>query len=224
MAIKDWPADQRPREKLTTQGAQALNDCELLAIFLRTGLPGIDAVSLAQKLLQQFGSLRELIGASQREFCAANGLGPAKYVQLQASIEMARRCLTQELQQKQTVQHAAVAKQLALTELGAEPNEVFAALWLDNQHQLLKFQRLFQGSIAQASVHPRVVVQSGLAVNAAAVILCHNHPSGVTEPSTADIQITAQLREALLLFDIRILDHLVVGGNQVCSMTERGLI
>ena len=224
MAITDWPAAERPREKLIRQGAAALSDAELLAIFLRTGVKGITAVDLARQLLNQFGSLRGLLAADKPTFCAAHGLGEAKYVQLQAVLEMARRHLSETLQQAERVDRPELAKQLAISHLREQPNETFAVMLLDNQHQLLRFKVLFHGTIDQAAVYPRVVAQTALAEGAAAVILCHNHPSGVAEPSDADVRITNRIKQALLLLDIRLLDHLVVGDGEVVSLASRGAI
>jgi len=224
MAITDWPAAERPREKLVKQGAAALSDAELLAIFLRTGVKGLTAVDLARQLLTEFGSLRDLLAADRAQFCAAHGLGEAKFVQLQAVLEMASRHLSERMQRGTPIDSAELAKQLALSQLRDQPNETFAAMFLDNQHQLLRFRVLFQGTIDQAAVYPRVIAEAALEEGAAAVILCHNHPSGVAEPSDADLRITLRIRDALQLLDIRLLDHLVVGDCVVTSLAARGAI
>lgn len=222
MAIKDWPADERPREKLLQRGAAALSDAELLAIFLRTGCAGKSAVDLARELLCDFGSLRALLESSQREFCRALGLGNAKYTQLQAVLEMARRHLAEQLQERDALSSVMAVRQYLTHQLRHRHQEVFCALLLDNQHRLLSFEELFQGTIDGASVYPREVVKMVLAHNAAAVIFAHNHPSGVAEPSQADRHITERLVNALNLVDVRVLDHLIVGDGDVVSFAERG--
>ena len=222
MSIKDWPADERPREKLLQKGAVALSDAELLAIFLRTGLPGLSAVELARTLLNDFGSLKALIQAPLSQFCQGKGLGAAKYVQLQAVMELSHRCMQQSLQHEAVFTEPALVKRYLSQQLGSSCREVFQVLFLDNQHRLLKSEPLFYGTIDASPVYPRVVVQQALTYNAAAVILAHNHPSGVAEPSQADRSITERLQRALQLVDIRLLDHLVVGDGEVVSFAERG--
>ncbi|WP_390616756.1 DNA repair protein RadC [Maricurvus nonylphenolicus] len=224
MAISDWPLAERPRERLLAQGPSALSDAELLAIFLRTGCAGKSAVDLARELLSRFGSLRGLLEADQNSFCAAQGLGTAKYSQLQAVLEMARRHLGENLARGQAFTSPATVKDFVCAKLRHRQQEVFAVLWLDNQHRLLAFKELFQGTIDGASVYPREVVKQALAANAAAAIFTHNHPSGVAEPSQADERITQRLTEGLALVDIRVLDHLIVGDGEVISFAERGLI
>lgn len=224
MAIKHWPAGERPREKLLAQGARALSDAELLAIFLRTGHAGKSAVDLARDLLLRFGGIGPILSADQKAFCTAKGLGGAKYVQLQAVLELARRHLGEQLVREQVF----ARPDTVATYLGAHfrdyEREVFLALFLDTRHRLIASEELFQGTIDGASVYPREVVKRALRHNAAAVILAHNHPSGVAEPSGADTRITRLLREALALVDIRLLDHLVVGAGEVVSLAERGLL
>ncbi len=222
MAITDWPAEERPREKLLTKGSQALTDAELLAIFLRTGCNGKSAVDLARELLQHFGNLRSLLHASQREFCKALGLGNAKYAQLQAVLEMSRRHLAEQLQREQQFTSSASVKNYLRAQLRDRKAEVFAVLFLDSQHRLIAFEELFQGTIDGAAVYPREVVKRALSHNAAAVILAHNHPSGIAEPSSSDHAITKQLKEALQLIDIRTLDHFIVGDSEVLSFADRG--
>jgi DNA repair protein RadC len=223
MAITDWPADERPRERLLKQGAAALSDAELFAIFLRTGVAGRSAVDLARDLLIHFGSVRGLLNASQDEFTAAKGLGDAKFAQLQAVLELARRHFAEEARAGSVMDSPAATRRFLQAELRDATQEVFAVLFLDNQHRVLAFERLFYGTINQAAVHPREVVKAVLRHNAAAVILAHNHPSGVAEPSVADRDITLRLRDALNLIDVRVLDHIIV-GNPCVSMAERGLI
>ncbi len=224
MAISDWPEAERPRERLLAQGAAALSDAELLAIFLRTGCAGKSAVDLARDLLVRFGSLRRLLEADQEAFCAAQGLGQAKFTQLQAVLEMARRHMSESLQRSDAFTSPARVKEFVAAHLRHRQQEVFAVLWLDNQHRLIAYRELFQGTIDGASVYPREVVKQALAINAAAVIFTHNHPSGVAEPSQADQRITVRLRDALALVDIRVLDHLVVGDGEVVSFAEKGLL
>jgi DNA repair protein RadC len=224
MAIRDWPAGERPREKLLARGATALSDAELLAIFLRTGISGKSAVDLARELLQAFGGLRPLLAAEHGAFCAAPGLGDAKYAQLQAVLEMGRRHLFEELAHGPALTSPATCRAYLQARLASHPNEVFACLFLDSRHRVIACEELFHGTINGASVHPREVVRRALAHNAAALILAHNHPSGVAEPSRADIQLTARLRDALALVDVRVLDHLVVAAGDWASLAERGLL
>jgi DNA repair protein RadC len=224
MAICDWPEAERPREKLLQRGSAALSDAELLAIFLRTGLPGISAVDLARELLQQFGGLRPLLEADQASFCRGKGLGSAKYVQLQASLELSRRHLLATLQQGDALTSPQHTRDYLSARLRGYCQEVFACLFLDNRHRVLAFEELFYGTVDGASVHPREVVRRCLAHNAAAVILAHNHPSGVAEPSRADEQITQRLKEALGLIDVRVLDHMIIGDGEITSLAERGTI
>ncbi|MDY6891175.1 MAG: DNA repair protein RadC [Pseudomonadota bacterium] len=224
MAISDWPAQERPREKLLARGAAALSDAELLAIFLRTGVQGCSAVDLARRLLEHFGGLRPLLECSQADFCRAHGLGPAKYVQLQAVLEMSRRHLEAQLVRESALESPAMVRQYLASRLRHEAREVFACLLLDNRHRVIRYEALFYGTIDAASVHPREVVKLALAHNAAAVILAHNHPSGVAEPSRADQQITDRLVKSLGLVDIRVLDHMVIGDGETVSFAERGLL
>lgn len=224
MAITDWPADDRPREKLLNKGADALSDAELLAIFLRTGIKGQTAVDLARSLLQEFGSLRNLIKADQKTFCQGKGLGEAKYVQLQAVMEMSRRYLGEAIQSGDVMSSPAETRHYLTSHLAHLPYEVFSALFLDNKHQVITFKTLFQGTIDGASVHPREVVKQSLQLNASALIFAHNHPSGCVKPSQADISITRKLKDALGLVDIRVLDHFIIGGNEAYSFAEHGML
>jgi len=223
MSIQDWPELERPREKLLALGASRLSDAELLAIFLRTGIAGKSAVDLARELLADFGSLRALLTCDRQAFCARKGLGSAKYAQLQAVLEMARRHLAERLDRGEALTSPEAARRYLQAQLRDREHEVFACLMLDNRHRVIAFRELFQGGIDGASVYPRVVVKQALADNAAAVILAHNHPSGVAEPSQSDIAITRRLSDALSLVDIRVLDHLVIGDEVVC-FSERGLL
>ena len=224
MSMTDWPEAERPREKLLSQGPTALSDAELLAIFLRTGTPGQTAVELARELLGEFGSLRGLLQANQQQLCAARGLGPAKFAQLQAILELARRHLGERLQRGDLLLNPEATRRYLITTLGDLPHEVFCCLFLDTRHRLICYEELFQGTIDGASVHPREVVRRALHHNAAAVILAHNHPSGVAEPSDADQRITRRLKQALQLVDIRVLDHLLVGDRTAMSFAEHGLL
>ena len=226
MSIRDWPEGERPREKLLARSAAALSDAELLAIFLRTGVTGKSAVDLARDLILRFGGLRGLLRATQAEFCAANGLGAAKYAQLQAVLEIARRHLHETLEARDALsdpaEARAVIRRYLVTHLRDLEHEVFAALFLDSQHRVLSFSVLSQGTVNAASVYPREVVKSALKHNAAALIFAHNHPSGVAEPSLADRLLTGKLKDALALVDIRVLDHFVVGEGPPVSFAERG--
>jgi DNA repair protein RadC len=224
MTIKDWPEGERPREKLLGLGPHTLSDAELLAIFLRTGVAGRSAVDLARDLLKNFGSLRALLSANRRQFCQGAGLGDAKYAQLQAVLEMSRRHLGEQLQRGDAIDSPQSTVSYLQARLRDYPYEVFAALFLDNRHRVIAYEELFQGTIDGASVHPREVVRKALAHNAAAVIFSHNHPSGVAEPSQADRHITERLRDALALVDIRVLDHIVIGDGEHCSLAQQGII
>ena len=206
MAITDWPEAERPREKLLSRGADALSDAELLAIFLRTGTPGKTAVDLARDILKHFAGLRGLLTADQASFCAFNGLGIAKFSQLQAVLELARRHLAENLRRGEILRDPAATRRYLSARLRDYPHEVFACLFLDTRHRIIAFEELFRGTINGASVHPREVVQRALAHNAAALILAHNHPSGVAEPSQADHRLTRRLQAALELVDIKVLD------------------
>ncbi|HXG27771.1 MAG TPA: DNA repair protein RadC [Nevskiales bacterium] len=220
--IRAWPVDERPRERLLTRGAAVLSDAELIAIFLRTGLPGKSAVELARELLARFGGLRGLLNADAATLCACPGLGPAKYAQLQAALEMARRHLGEQLSRGDALSDPAATRRFLQARLRDRAHEVFACLYLDNQHRVLGFEELFRGTLDGASVYPREVVKAALKHNAAALIFAHNHPSGVAEPSAADRSLTQRLRAALALVDIRVLDHLVVGDGEITSLAERG--
>jgi DNA repair protein RadC len=220
--IRDWPAGERPREKLLDQGPQALSDAELLAIFLRTGVSGKNAVDLARDLLQTYGGLRVLLEAERTRFCATRGLGIAKYAQLQAVLEMARRHLAEQLRREDPLENPDVTRRYLASHMRHLPHEIFACLFLDNRHRVISYEELFRGTIDGASVHPREVVKRALHYNAAAVILAHNHPSGVAEPSRADIQLTRRLVDALALVDIRVLDHFIIGDGDGVSLAERG--
>jgi len=224
MAIRDWPIDERPREKLLTRGAEALSDAELLAILLRHGRRGRCAVQLAREILESFGSLRKLIGADRARFCAEPGLGPARFAELRAAVEIARRHLAQILRTGPSLASPRATRDFLIERLRDLEHEVFCCLYLDNRHRLIHFEALFRGTIDGASVFTREIVKQALQWNSAAVIVAHNHPSGVAEPSQADELITQRVKHALALVDIRLLDHIIVGDGASVSLAERGLV
>lgn len=224
MAITDWPASERPREKLIEMGADALSDAELLAIFLRVGVVGKSAVDLARDLLSQFGSLNGIFAATERELSQVHGIGTSKYVQLQAIFEMSRRALNEQLQARDVFQSPQQVRNYLVLKLGALTREVFMVLFLDAQNRLHAAEEPFNGTLTQTSVYPREVVKRAIHHNAASVIFAHNHPSGVAQQSAADELITQQLKQALALVDVRVLDHFIVAGNQTLSFAERGLL
>lgn len=226
MAIRDWPVAERPRERLLAKGAAALSDAELLAIFLRVGIRGKSAVDLARDLLAQFnGELAELAAASTASLAKLPGIGPAKAAQLSAALELARRSLINPLKERDALTSPQAVRDWLRLSLGGLQHEVFVALWLDAQNRLISTEELFRGTLTQTSVYPREVVKRALANNAGAVILAHNHPSGVTDPSSADIALTSTLKQALALIEVKVLDHFVVAsGISPLSFAERGLI
>lgn len=224
MTISSWPLAERPREKLLQKGPQALSDAELLAIFLRTGVPGKTAVDLARDLLTRFGSLRALLQADSAEFCDAPGLGQAKYAQIQAVLEIGRRFLEERLHRGQALCSPDDTRDYLVARLRDYKQEVFCCLFLDTRHRVLAFEELFRGTLEGAAVYPREVLKRVLAHNAAAVILAHNHPSGIAEPSRADETLTERLKACLSLVDVRVLDHLIVGDGELISFAERGLL
>jgi DNA repair protein RadC len=224
MGIADWPEDERPRERLLKLGAAALSEAELLAIFLRTGIAGKSAVELGRDLLDRFGSLHRLFAAPLEDVAAVRGLGPAKYVQLQAVVEMARRALAEQIQDRDAMSSPQAVRDYLRLSLGARPHEVFVAMFLDAQNRLLGCEELFRGTLTQTSVYPREVVKTALRYNAAGVIFAHNHPSGVAEPSRADELLTQTLKQALSLVEIKTLDHFIVAGSKTISFAERGLL
>lgn len=224
MAITDWPAAERPREKLLLQGVSTLSDAELLAIFLRVGVTGKSAVDLARELLTKFGSLNGIFAANVQEISAVNGIGESKYAQLQAIFEMSRRALAEQLLEKDVLSSPKQVRDYLCLKLGALPREVFLVLFLDAQNRLIASEEMFSGTLTQTSVYAREVVKRALFFNAAAVILAHNHPSGVAQPSQADEMLTSNLKEALALVDVRVLDHFIIAGNETLSFAERGLL
>mgnify|MGYP002700439943 FL=1 len=222
MAITDWPADERPREKLLAHGAGHLSDAELLAIFLRTGVSGKSAVDLARDLLSSFGGLRQLLVAGKKEFTQQHGLGPAKFAQLQAVLEMANRHLEQTLQKDGALTSPQLTQRYLMAKLRDKQSEAFVALLLDSQHRVIEYVEVAHGTIDGAAVYPREVVKIALAKNAAALIFAHNHPSGIAEASHADKAITERLVKALSLLDIRVLDHIIIGDGEFTSFAEKG--
>ncbi len=224
MAITDWPANERPREKLIELGAQALSDAELLAIFLRVGVPGKSAVDLARDLLTHFGSLNGIYAASAKEISLLHGMGLSKYAQLQAVFEMSRRALLEQIREKDVLSSPQQVRNYLILKLANEPKEVFMVLFLDAQNRLIGMEQMFSGTLTQTSVYPREVVKRSLHYNAAAVVFAHNHPSGIAKQSHADEMITKELTKALALIDVRVLDHFIVAGNETLSFAEIGLL
>ncbi|HAF45334.1 MAG TPA: hypothetical protein DCK83_10475 [Gallionellaceae bacterium] len=222
MSITDWPAGERPREKLLQRGAASLSDAELLAIFLRTGVVGKSAVDLARELLVRFGNLTRLFAAAEQEFCAIHGMGQAKFVQLQAVVEMARRALQEEMRTGDALNSPRAVREFLQLLLQARQQEVFVAIFLDAQHRVVATEELFQGTLTQTSVYPREIVKRALHHNAAAMIFAHNHPSGVAEPSDSDRLLTEELKRSLALVDVRVLDHFIVAGAGCLSFAEKG--
>jgi DNA repair protein RadC len=224
MAIRDWPSAERPREKLLDKGAAALTDAELLAILLRTGTPGHSALDIARDVLKSFHSLRKLVAADRQRFCAERGLGPARFAELQAAVEIARRQLSETMRAGPSLASPKATRDFLSARLRDLEHEMFCVLFLDKRHRLIKYEELFRGTIDGASVHPREIVKLALQRNSAAVIIAHNHPSGIAEPSQADELITQRVKEALALVDIRLLDHIIIGDGAGVSLAERGLI
>ncbi len=222
MTIRDWPAEERPREKLLARGAAALSDAELLALFLGSGRRGRTAVDVGRDLLGAHGGLKSLLELEAPVLAGHSGIGPATASRLHAALELGRRYLASELRRSDALTHPAACADYLRARIGAYPYEVFACVFLDNRHRVIACEELFRGSIDGASVHPREVVRRCLAHNAAAVIFAHNHPSGVAEPSQADREITRHLRHALELIEVRVLDHFVVGSGSALSLAERG--
>lgn len=224
MAIHQWPEHQRPRERLINNGAAALSDAELLAVFLRTGVQGKSAVDLGRDMLTHFGSLQALFSANLAAFSQMHGLGAAKFAQLQAVLELAKRAIAEELKKPITLSSPESVKQYLLLMLGNKAHESFAVLFLDVKNRLVAAEELFRGTLSHASVYPREVVIAALRHNAASVIFAHNHPSGSCEPSTADHQLTRHLKDSLALIDIRVLDHFIVANPHIYSFAEHGQI
>ena len=221
MAISDWPIAERPRERLLAQGAGSLSDAELLAVILRTGLPGKSAVDLGRDLLERFKGVAGLFAADLKN---VKGLGPAKRAQFEAAMELARRSLQDGMRSANALTSPGAVRDYLRLAISSREHEVFVCLWLDAQHRVISIDELFRGTLTQTSVYPREIVKAGLKANAAAVIFAHNHPSGVAQPSQADELLTRNLKEALSLVDIKVLDHFIVAGHQTLSFAERGLL
>jgi DNA repair protein RadC len=224
MPISDWPPGERPREKLLSRGPQSLSDAELLAVFLRSGVAGHTALDLGRGLLVRFGDLRRVLDAERIELCGTPGLGNARYAELQACLELGRRYLESRLRRGRSLGSPSDTRRFLTARLRRYQHEVFACLFLDNRHRLICFEELFRGTVNGASVHPREVAKRALAHNAAALIIAHNHPSGVAEPSEADRALTSRIGDAMALIDVRLIDHFVVGDGEVVSFAERGLL
>ncbi|MFA7240846.1 MAG: DNA repair protein RadC [Sulfuricellaceae bacterium] len=224
MAITDWPSDERPRERLLKQGATCLSDAELLAIFLRTGTTGKSAVDLARDLITRFDSLTGLFAASEQDFCSIRGMGTAKFAQLQAVLEMSKRALQENMEQRDVLSAPQAVRNYLRLQLTGLPHETFLGLFLDAQNRVISSDELFRGTLTQTSVYPREVVKRALQHNAAAIIFAHNHPSGLPEPSNSDKVLTVALKDALALVDVKVLDHFIVADSGMLSFAERGLL
>jgi DNA repair protein RadC len=236
MSVKDLPAQARPREKLLARGPSALSDAELLALLLRTGIAGKGVLQMADELLQirgdrlvdgpspGFGGIAGLLNATPEDLKKVKGLGPAKRAEILAVLELARRAVAQRLQERTVMADPGAVKQFLQMQLAQRPHEVFAVCFLDAQNKLMKYEELFLGTLSQTSVYPREVVLKALHHQAAAVVLAHNHPSGTVQPSPADQALTRNLRTALALIDVRVLDHIIVGPGEALSMAEQGLM
>lgn len=224
MLLKDLPEDARPREKLLARGPGALSDAELLALLLRTGLPGKNALQMGQELVDTFGGVAGLLHTGPEALKSIKGLGPAKRAELVAVLELSRRALAEKLREKTLFDTPQAVRDYLQLQLGSRPHEIFAVLFLDSQHRLIVLEELFRGTLTQTSVYPREVVVRALALNAASVVLAHNHPSGTARPSRADEALTQTLKSALALVDVRVLDHFVVTSSQAVSMAELGLL
>ena len=223
MSIMDWPINERPREKLLEKGPEALSDAELIAIFLRTGIKGKNAVDLARELLKDFGSLRALFQSNRHQFCEKSGLGLAKYVQLQAILEMWRRYMQETVQRGHLLNNTIDLHHYLFAKLRHQQQEVFACLFLDSRHRIIQFEELFYGTVHSSIVYPREIIKRALYHNAEAVVLAHNHPSGIATPSQEDKQTTIQLKTILEWVDIKLLDHLIIGDNAIVSLAAQGL-
>lgn len=223
MAISDWPLDRRPRERLLTEGAEVLPDADLLAVLLRTGVRGKSAVDLGSELLARFGSITRLLSAGP-QLLEIKGLGEAKSAQFAAAIELARRAMAEQLKERGALTSPGAVRDYLRVALGHRPHEVFVCIWLDAQHKVIGFDEAFEGTLTQTSVYPREIVKRAIRRNAAAVIFAHNHPSGVAQPSQADELLTRNLKEALALVEVKVLDHFIIAGNQAISFAERGLL
>ena len=224
MSIQNWPEQQRPREKLLALGSHSLTDAELLALLLRTGCKGMNVIELSDYLLQRFNGLNNLLSADHRKLSAIKGLGQAKTTQLAAILELCRRALKQKLQEADIINSPEATREYLQLHFQGLTREQFGCLFLDTRHRVISLDILFQGTLDSAAVYPREVAKQALQLNAASVILCHNHPSGCCQPSQADIRITKRLTEALGLIDVKVLDHMIVGHGEIFSMAEHGLL
>ena len=222
MAISDWPLAERPRERLLAEGAKVLSDAELLAVLLRTGIPGKSAVDLARDLLKKYKGIAAMLEADDLE--SVSGLGPAKRAQFAAAIELSRRALQEEMEKRNALTSPGAVRDYLRLALSYRAEEAFLCIWLDAQHRVVKIEEAFSGTLTQTSVYPREIVKAALAHNAAAVIFAHNHPSGVAQPSQSDELLTRNLKEALALVEVKVLDHFIIAGNQAISFAERGLL
>jgi DNA repair protein RadC len=223
MKISDWPIQERPLEKLLNKGPENLSDAELLALFIRSGVPGKSAVDVARTLLVKFGTIRQVLEVNCQELCTITGIGEAKYGQLQGALELGRRYFAHTLYRENVFTNAQDTRRYLVSQLRGESREVFAVLLLDSQHHLIAFERLFYGTIDSAAIYPREIVKLSLSYNATAVILAHNHPSGKTQPSAADKDVTQHIRKGLNLVDIQLLDHFIIGEGNPFSFAENGL-
>jgi DNA repair protein RadC len=223
MAISQWALAERPRERLLANGAGVLSDAELVAVLLRTGVRGKSAVELARELLVKYDGITKLLNAGA-ELARVKGLGPAKTAQLAAAMELARRSAEERIREAKALTSPGAVRDYLRLAIGGRPHEVFICIWLDAQHRVIKFDEPFRGTLTQTSVYPREVVKMALQTNAAAVIFAHNHPSGVAQPSQADELLTHNLRDALALIEVKVLDHFIIAGNQAISFAERGLL
>ena len=224
MLLKDLPQEARPREKLLSRGPAALSDAELLALLLRSGIPGKNVLQLAQELVNRFGGVAGLLHTPAEALKTVKGLGPAKRAELVAVLELSRRALAQQLTQKPLFNTPQAVRDYLQLQLGGLHHEVFAVLFLDSQHRLIALEEMFRGTLTQTSVYPREVVKQALTLNASSIVLAHNHPSGTAQPSRADEALTHTLKAALALVDVRVLDHFVVTASQAVSMAELGLV
>jgi DNA repair protein RadC len=224
MAIRDWPEDERPREKLLARGPAALSDAELLAILLRIGVKGKSAVDLGRELIQRFGGLNQLFAASEAVLSEAPGMGPAKYVQFQAILEIARRVLVEDMKRGDLLSSPQAVRDYLRLYFQKHQREAFVVIFLDTQHRVVTVEELFAGTLHQTSVHPREIVKRALTLNASAAVFAHNHPSGIAEPSASDRHLTQVLKDALAVVEVRVLDHFVVGDGVPYSFAEHGLL
>ena len=224
MAINHWPSLERPREKLLAKGANALSDAELLAIFIHTGTQKESAIDIARNLLSEFGGIRNILTAEQQQFCQIQGLGPVKFALMQAAIELGKRFYSEKLYRGDALSSPELVANHLIHQLRDRQHEVFSILYLDSRHRIIEYEELFTGTLNSASVYPREVVKKVLSHNAGAVIIAHNHPSGVAEPSQSDLSITNKLKDALSLIDVKLLDHLIIGDGEYVSFSSRGLI